>query len=84
MANHPSALKRNRQAQKRRARNRTCKSEIATITKKLLQAPVAEVGKIAVSLQSKIDKAARKGTIHWKAAARRVSRLAKKTAAAVK
>lgn len=82
MANHPSALKRNRQSQKRRARNRNCKSEIAALTKKFLQSPQAEAGKIAVVLQSKIDKAARKGTIHWKTAARRVSRLAQKSVTA--
>lgn len=76
MANHPSALKRNRQSIKRRARNRVRKNDIATLVKKIKAAP-AEAGKLASELQSKLGKAAQKGTLHWKTAARKLSRIAK-------
>jgi len=77
MANHPSALKRNRQSLKRRSRNRSRKSEIATLIKSVLSAPKAEAENLIKDIQSKIDKAARKGTLHWKTAARKVASLAK-------
>lgn len=75
MANHPSALKRNRQSIKRKARNRARKSEIHTLTKKVMNATAEEAPTLLKLLQSKIDKAARKGTLHWRTAARKISRL---------
>lgn len=77
MANHPSSLKRNRQSLKRRSRNRSRKGEIATLVKTVLSAPKAEAEKLIKDVQSKIDKAARKGTLHWKTAARKVAKLVK-------
>lgn len=81
MANHPSSLKRNRQSIKRKARNRTRKTEIQDLLKTLATAAKAEAPKIARTIQSKIDRAARKGTLHWKTAARKVARLAQKVLA---
>jgi small subunit ribosomal protein S20 len=81
MANHPSSLKRNRQSIKRKARNRTRKTEIQDLLKTLATTAKTEVPKIARTIQSKIDRAARKGTLHWKTAARKVSRLAQKVLA---
>lgn len=77
MATHKSAIKRNRQSLKRQARNKAKKSDILTLSKKLTSAPQKEKVEIFKLVQKKIDKAARKGVLHWKAAARKVSRLSK-------
>ena len=76
MPNLASAKKRLRQNSKRKLVNQIVKTRIKNETKK-----IAESGdsKIAFSL---IDRAAAKGIIHKNAAARRKSRLAKRTAAA--
>ena len=78
MANIKSQIKRNRQNEKRRLRNRTVRSEVNTRTKAALAA--AEYGdedadetlRLAIK---RIDKAAAKGVIHRNTAARRKSRL---------
>ena len=81
MANHKSAKKRALQNEVRRLRNRSVKTQIKGIVKGVrnvvesddkAQAP-AQL-KLA---QSSIDKAAKKGVYHRKAAARKVSRLAR-------
>ena len=80
MANIKSQIKRNRQNEKRRLRNRTVRSEINTRTKAALAAvehgdneeEAAEALRVAVK---RIDKAASKGVLHKKSAARRKSRL---------
>ena len=79
MANHVSALKRARQDEKIRLRNRTQKSAMRTAVKKL-QAAVAAGDKAAANealktAASLIDRAGRKHLIHPKQASRRVSRL---------
>ncbi len=79
MANHVSSLKRARQDEKIRLRNRTQKSAMRTAVKKL-QAAVAAGDKAAASealktAASLIDRAGRKHQIHPKQASRRVSRL---------
>ena len=80
MANIKSQIKRNRQNEKRRVRNRTVRSEISTRTKAALSAvehddeTAAETLRLAVK---RIDKAAAKGVIHKNTAARRKSRLAR-------
>lgn len=76
---HKSAQKRHRQSLKRRALNRSKKSTIKTFTKKAVAsvsagADVAAAQSLAESL---IDKAAKSGTLHKNAAARKKSRLAK-------
>jgi len=80
MANHPSALKRERQAQKRRRRNRAAISVIKTAVKKLTAAvsgPPDEVKAAFTAAVSTLDRAAGKGIIPKKRAARKVSRLAR-------
>jgi small subunit ribosomal protein S20 len=81
MANHPSALKRNRQSIKRKARNKARKTEIHQLVKTLSTASKGDAQKLLPTLQSKVAKAARKGTMHWKTAARKTSRLSKAVAA---
>ena len=78
MANIKSQIKRNRQNEKRRLRNRTVRSEVNTRTKAALAAAehddedADETLRLAVK---RIDKAAAQGVIHKNTAARRKSRL---------
>ena len=80
MANVASAEKRNRQRIKRRARNQFHLSTMRTHVKRVRtaveskDAKAAEILKTAVAV---IDKAAQKGVIDKKAAARKISRLTK-------
>jgi small subunit ribosomal protein S20 len=84
MANIKSQIKRNRQNEKRAARNKAVRSELKTRTKAASTAATegaenaAELVRLAVK---RIDSAAAKGVIHKNAAARRKSRLMKKAAA---
>lgn len=91
MANIKSAEKRNRQNGKNRERNIRIKSTVKTATKKILVASAAKEGKnpetiktLFHSFVSTIDTARKKGVMHWKTAARRKSRMAKKVNAATK
>ncbi len=76
---HPSALKRNRQTVKRTVRNRAAASTVRTYVKKVRAAIEAKDIKAAetalLAAISILDKAAGKGVVHRKAAARTVSRL---------
>ncbi|MEW6527909.1 MAG: 30S ribosomal protein S20 [Spirochaetota bacterium] len=87
MANIKSAEKRNRQSEKRRQRNSQVKSSIRTAEKKVrkqLETQSKEnVPVLFKEFVKKIDTAARKGIVHWKTAARKKSRLAKKVNAAL-
>lgn len=79
MANHKSALKEQRQAVKRRQRNRVHRSRMRTAVKRLrgaVDAGDAETaqGLLQVTL-SLVDRTARLGAIHDNAAARTKSRL---------
>lgn len=82
MATHKSAIKRYRQSEKRNERNRSAKSEITTLTKKVLAATQEEAQKLLTFLQSKLDRAGRKGLVHRKTASRKVGRLTKAVAKA--
>ena len=79
MANHKSAEKRNRQSQDRRLRNRINKSQMKNAIRKVNEAVTAGSGDQAKEalLQAipVIAKTASKGTIHKKAASRKISRL---------
>ena len=82
MANHKSAIKRDRQSKVRRLRNRANKSKMKTAIRRIEEALVAgseeqaqEALKIAVPI---IQKTASKGTVHQKTASRKVSRLTKR------
>ncbi|MBF0378896.1 MAG: 30S ribosomal protein S20 [Desulfamplus sp.] len=80
MANHKSAIKRAKQNEVRRLRNRSTRSAMKTAIKKVYVAKeeaaenTAEIFKTA---QSVIAKAAKKGILHKNTAARKTSRLAK-------
>lgn len=82
MAHSKSAIKRARQSEKRRLRNRIAKSNLKTAIKKVLSHLEAkDQGGAKDALQvaiSKISKAATKGVIHKRNAARKISRLVKK------
>ena len=78
MANIKSQIKRNRQNEKRRLRNRTVRSEVSTRAKAALTAVSNEDETADETLRhaiKRIDKAAAKGVIHKNTAARRKSRL---------
>ncbi len=85
MANTRSAEKRNRQAQKRRARNIQVRTGLKSAVKKARETlakptdATATQGAVAAALRT-LDRAASKGVIHKNAAARRISRLAKAAA----
>lgn len=81
MANTRSAEKRNRQAQKRRARNVQVRTGLKSAVKKAREAiahadPALAKQAVQTALRT-LDKAASKGVVHKNAAARRISRLAK-------
>jgi small subunit ribosomal protein S20 len=80
MANHPSAEKRNRQRIVRTERNRALKSALRTTVKKARAAITAGDVKIAKPLvaaaESALARAASKGVIAKKSAARVTARLA--------
>ena len=83
MANIASQIKRNRQNEKRRQRNKAVRSEVKTRVKRAVDAADsgAESAADAVRIAMKrIDKAAAKGVIHKNEAARRKSRLSKRLA----
>ncbi|MBL78188.1 MAG: 30S ribosomal protein S20 [Acidimicrobiaceae bacterium] len=80
MANIKSQIKRNRQNEKRRLRNRTVRSELRTRTKAAMAAAEAGEGgaeALAAAMQ-RIDTAAARGVIHANSAARQKSRLQKR------
>lgn len=79
MANSLSAKKRARQAERRRLRNASARSNMRTFIKKVLAAVDTgnkdEAQQAYVKAVSVIDKAANKGIIHRNKAARHKSRL---------
>ncbi len=81
MANHKSALKRNRQSQEKRIRNRANRTVMKNAVKKVNEAVATGVEETAkealVAAISVIAKTASKGTIHKKNASRKISRLTK-------
>ncbi|MER7892312.1 30S ribosomal protein S20 [Micromonospora sp. NPDC048909] len=82
MANIKSQIKRNRQNEKRRLRNKSVKSSLKTAIRKFNEA--AETGDVeqATALMQdasrKLDKAVSKGVIHANQAANRKSAIAKR------
>ena len=85
MANIKSQIKRNKQNEKRRLRNKAVKSELKSRVKSAVKAADAgaeDVTDKARLAQKRIDMAAAKGVIHKNAAARKKSRLAKRIAKA--
>ena len=86
MANHKSAAKRARQSVKKNARNNASLGAVRTAEKKLRAALAAgdktNAATLLTTYVSKISKAATKGVLHTKTAARKVSRLATRVSAA--
>jgi len=83
LANHKSALKRAGQNEIRRMRNRSVKTRVKTVVKEVRQSVSENSGESAstrfITAQSAIDKAAKKGVMHKRTAARKIARLAKLT-----
>ena len=81
MANIKSQIKRNRQNEARRIRNKAVRSELKTRDKAVLAAASAgePTDELVRAAQKRLDMAASKGVIHKNEAARRKSRLSSKT-----
>ncbi|MCX6071703.1 MAG: 30S ribosomal protein S20 [Chloroflexi bacterium] len=85
MANIASAKKRNRQNVKRRIRNRDTRSHArkqVKVARQAVQADAKTADTAVRSATSELDRAAAKGVLHKKNAARRKSRLMKSLAKA--
>jgi small subunit ribosomal protein S20 len=83
MANHPSALKRMRQNEKKRLRNISYKSKVKTALKKYLKAAEdksPEAGNLLNAGMSLLSKGVSKGIFHKNTASRTISRLSRKLA----
>ena len=84
MANIKSQIKRNKQNEKRRVKNRVMRGSARTAVKKAQTQTAAgiteESKKSVLEAISQLDRAAQKGTIHKNNAARRKSRLMKSQA----
>lgn len=81
MANHASALKRARQNEKRRLRNKAYRTRVRSVIKSVRQAIEAGDSEAAQTALAQavpvIDHAAGKGVMHKKNASRKISRLAR-------
>ncbi len=79
MARHLSAMKRARQNKKRRLRNQSRKTRIKHLVRNVRQAVVQNnPGEAEAALQKAVPiiaQVASKGTLHWRTAARKISRL---------
>jgi small subunit ribosomal protein S20 len=81
VAQHASALKRHRQSEKRRQRNKAIKTRLRNLVRSVresLQGSDAAAARTAgASAARALDKAATKGVIHRNTAARKTARLAR-------
>ncbi len=81
MANHKSALKRAGQNQVRRMRNRAIRTRVKNVVKQVRQSvdenSAEQTATTMRSAQATIDKAAKRGVLHKRTAARKIARLAK-------
>jgi len=79
LARHISALKRARQNEKRRMRNQSRKTRVKNVVREVRQAMAQKDAAAAETALTKatpiIARVAGKGTLHWRAAARKISRL---------
>jgi small subunit ribosomal protein S20 len=82
MATHKSALKRSKQSKEKRLRNRNVKSHLKTTMKAVSVAidekDLQKAQEVLSQVTPVINKAASKGVIHKKNAARKISRLTRK------
>ena len=83
MANHKSAVKRARQNEIRRLRNKATRTRVKSIVKEVRTSAGKASGEgtqvKSNTAQSVIDKASKKGVIHKRTASRKISRLTKLT-----
>jgi small subunit ribosomal protein S20 len=81
MANIPSVIKRNRQSQKKRIRNQAARTKIKGAVKAVRElaagSTAAEKQAALGNAMRTLQKAAGKGVLHSRTAARKISRLAK-------
>ena len=81
MANHPSALKRHRQSEKRRIRNQAIKTRLRHLVREVRTALSGQdatgAAKSFVVASRALDKAVTKGVLHRNAASRKIARLAR-------
>ncbi|HKL01672.1 MAG TPA: 30S ribosomal protein S20 [Desulfotignum sp.] len=80
MANHKSAKKRAKQNLVRRQRNRSVKSTLKTLERKVRAAKASgdeAVMELMRQNQSALQKASQKGIVHKKTASRKISRLSR-------
>jgi small subunit ribosomal protein S20 len=81
LATHKSALKRARQNETRRLRNKSIKTRVKNVVRdvRLAVNSASDESKTAklIRARSTIDKATKKGVIHKKTAGRKISRLTK-------
>ncbi|MDD3582313.1 MAG: 30S ribosomal protein S20 [Desulfobacca sp.] len=79
MARHRSAVKRARQSKVRRFRNMSRKTRVKQLVKAVRQAVARNQPEEAQAALKQaipvIDRVAGRGTLHWKTAARKISRL---------
>jgi len=75
LANHKSALKRAKQNPVKNMRNKSVKTKIKNAVKSVREADPENFAKAFVAAQSIIDKGVKKGVLHKKTAARKISRL---------
>jgi len=82
VATHKSAIKRQKQAEKKHEINKSVKSMLKTLAKKVEQAVVAKNADVAkeamVKAMKAYDKAASQGILHKSTASRKISRLSTK------
>ena len=82
MANIRSQIKRNRQNERRRLRNKSVRSEMRTRSKRALVAAESgadDAGALVAAAVRRIDKAAAQGVIHRNQAANRKSKLMRRS-----
>jgi len=80
VANIKSQIKRNRQNETRRLRNKAVRTELKTRTRNAMEAAESgeDLAEAAAAAMKRIDKAADQGVLHPNTAARRKSRLQKR------
>lgn len=82
MATHKSAIKRQKQAEKKHEINKSAKSMLKTLAKKVEQAVAAKNADVAkdamIKAMKAYDKAASAGILHKSTASRKISRLSSK------
>jgi len=79
VANHKSAIKRHKQSLVRNERNRANRTRVKNAVKAVQEQVLAQDKEQALQqlrlASSVLDKTASKGSIHWKKAARKISRM---------